>query len=250
MGDLEVDEHHKPTTSLNVSRRQALKMGAAVGVAAAWTVPLVQAITMTAAGAQATSGGGDPLPPVCTGRAYDLRAVLTGAIAEVVDPIQDSTGVTDCEASPAFAVDGGPVIATASADCVTGGCPATFSLASGSIDLTGVGIPIAASFGAVTVMAHATCGADATSFSVADFAVSVSGVDQTGALDPDGDTLDLSGLTPGLTGFIALKEVAPIPDGTEANFLHIVATMTPEVGAAQTIDLRFGHAESSIVGCP
>ena len=53
-----------------ISRRQVLQRGAAVGAAAAWTIPLVQVVSMTPAHAASPSapggGGNTPTPPPST----------------------------------------------------------------------------------------------------------------------------------------------------------------------------------------
>lgn len=82
----------EPAGTRSMTRRQALKRGAVVGGALAWTVPAVQAISMTSAHADAASA-----PPV---RAGSVQPVSEGDMAPALS-------------SGELSSTGTPVVATA-----------------------------------------------------------------------------------------------------------------------------------------
>jgi hypothetical protein len=125
----EVDE---PT---GIGRRSLLKRGAIVGAAAVWTVPIVSAISMTAAHAESPSGvpsggggGGEVTPPVTP---------TTPPPSGSVEP----TTVASTTPAPA---------AAASSD-------------TGSLAFTGVDVPIPATLGIATAAIALGAGALAAS---------------------------------------------------------------------------------------
>jgi hypothetical protein len=96
-----MDEQPQVTAALSLSRRDALKRGAVIVGALAWTAPAVQAVSMTAAHAESTSaprsssGLSRPAPEsgFAGGGTQDSQLSLTGVGAPVVGAAAEGAGL-------------------------------------------------------------------------------------------------------------------------------------------------------------
>lgn len=85
-----MDEQHAPEASAtSISRRAALKRGAVIGGTLVWTVPVVQAVSMTAAHAESASApprssGGSPGQPGAGGGQPPGDLAYTGSSVPVL----------------------------------------------------------------------------------------------------------------------------------------------------------------------
>lgn len=89
-----MDMDNKEDKTVGLNRRDLLKRGAIVGVAAAWTIPLVQVVAMTPAHAEATSGGGTTSSGGTTSGGGRTIVATSGPIGESATSSTPTTATT------------------------------------------------------------------------------------------------------------------------------------------------------------
>jgi hypothetical protein len=236
----------------------------AIRVRASFTDPVLgvtQAADLTVAHAHTAIEQSPPPPPKerCTGRAYDVRLDLNGAVNGFVGPAAatsfdvfpdaDTLSVLSLTVPGATrpAVTAQTLSAENSGDNASG-CRTSIVYENLNVDLRQHGIPL--TLGATAVQTTAQSGPDGSSSNVVLAGLTVNGVALLVSPEPNTTVLDLATLgISGLTGRVVLHEQRRTPGGIDANAIRVQASFTdPVLGRTQGADLTVGHAEAGLSG--